>query len=61
LPDSPGICAFVPEGQTHEDESFMCRETAACDGKGACKKISTQPCAAGIECISGKCMTGFCQ
>lgn len=61
LPDSLGICAFVPEGQTHEDLLFTCRETSACDGKGACKKLSAEKCAAGIECISGKCVTGVCQ
>lgn len=60
LPDSAGICAFVPESETHEDELFVCNGASACDGKGACKKLSTEACSAGIECISGKCLNGAC-
>jgi cysteine-rich repeat protein len=61
LPDSIGICAFVPEGETHDDPLFACHEMAVCDGKGACKKSSAQACNAGIECLSGQCWQGSCK
>ena len=60
LPDSVGICAFVPEGEPHHDPTFACHETSVCDGKGACKKLSNEACSAGIECLSGKCLKGLC-
>ncbi len=61
LTDSVGICAFVPEGETHDDPLFACFEASVCDGKGACKKSSAEACGAGIECLSGKCVKGQCK
>lgn len=60
MPDSVGVCAFIPENETHEELNFMCSGASACDGKGACKKLSAETCSAGIECMSGKCVGGVC-
>jgi len=60
LQGSVGICAYVPENETHEDHACG-GGTAACDGKGACKKVALQACAVGIDCLSGKCLGGACQ
>ncbi len=61
LPDSAGICAFVSEGEMQPDSPVACDKTFACDGKGACKKLSDESCGAGIECLSGKCLNGLCK
>ena len=60
VPGSLGICSFVPEGQTQDNPQYMCEGSSACDGKGACKKLAAESCAAGIECMSGKCVTSLC-
>jgi cysteine-rich repeat protein len=60
LPDSPGICAFIPENEVDANPAFVCNGSSACDGKGACKKLAVESCGAGIECISGKCVSGVC-
>jgi cysteine-rich repeat protein len=60
LEGSVGICAYVPENETHEDRACG-GDTSVCDGKGACKKVASQACSMGIECLSGKCLGGVCQ
>jgi len=59
LEGSLGICAYIPENQTHE--AMACAGDAACDGKGACKKISSAACEKGLDCVSGMCVSGACQ
>ncbi|HVK65329.1 MAG TPA: hypothetical protein VM694_12685 [Polyangium sp.] len=60
LEGAVGICAYVPENETHED--LACGGgTSVCDGKGACKNVASQACTKGIECLSGKCLRGVCQ
>ncbi len=53
----PGMCVPTPAGQPARSG---CSGTAACDGAGACKKLSGQPCAAASECQTGFCADGFC-
>ncbi|WP_240807471.1 hypothetical protein [Polyangium spumosum] len=60
LQGSVGVCAYVPENETHEDHACG-GGTSVCDGKGACKKVTGQACAMGIECLGGKCLGGLCQ
>jgi cysteine-rich repeat protein len=63
LPGSVGICAFVPESEAHQNDvaGLVCNGASACDGKGSCKKLLGEACAAGIECLGGKCVNGGCQ
>jgi cysteine-rich repeat protein len=59
LDGSVGICAYVPENQPHE--ALACFGTSACDGKGACKLVTEESCAKGVDCVSGMCVAGACQ
>lgn len=60
LPNSVGICAYVPEGQPHD--LYGCSSPmSSCDGKGSCKALAGQPCTKGMDCMSGMCVSGSCQ
>ncbi len=52
-----GTCTPIP---TNQDPAGDCGMTGACDGTGACKKLTGQACAAAAECFSASCVDGFC-
>ena len=55
-----GTCSDLPIGQQDNYPIGTCSGTKACFGKGACKKIKGQACAAATECGSGYCVEGYC-
>ena len=65
LPEDTNVCAT--EGcamgvitSTPVAADTDCGKGMVCNGKGVCKKATTQPCLASAECASGACSDGVC-
>jgi hypothetical protein len=56
-----GTCMNTPQLQEDANGAMVCTLTNACDGLGACKKDTGQPCAADTECASGNCLGAMCE
>ncbi len=56
-PGSEGTCAPRPRGSDPGDE---CEGALLCDGAGGCIAPDAEPCALGLECLSGVCADGLC-
>lgn len=62
IPGSLGSCANVPLGQPDTNADTLCQgPTLTCDGAGACRLATGQPCGADAQCASDVCVAGKCQ
>ncbi|MDI1451100.1 hypothetical protein [Polyangium sp. 6x1] len=58
LAATPGVCAFVANGQ---DDPVTCAGAdETCDGAGACKKENAAACGDDTDCMSGHCVDSLC-
>jgi hypothetical protein len=52
-----GTCAPVTTGT---DPEMECDPDERCDGAGSCREVAGNPCADGMECLSGHCVDARC-